>query len=169
MISSDRRTARIKASPASPKAVWAETSALYEKNNAHPSRRTERRRARSHSPVSLKRPLSLPVRRALPLPLPDARSPLLPEGRFQPAAALLCQFAVGTLSVPRGFHLYYITSGRASCQEDFTKESGKFCAVRCLYPILRSLYGRWEAYRLKNEAGNPGLAPYHPRRRNHRT
>ena len=126
MISSDRRTARIKASPASPKAVWAETSALYEKNNAHPSRRTERRRARSHSPVSLEGPLSLPMRRALPLPLPDARSPLLPEGRFQPAAALLCQFAVGTLSVPRGFIPIILPAAGGCVKKISQKKPGNF-------------------------------------------
>jgi hypothetical protein len=117
--------------------VWAEPNAACANKKRPPSHWTERRRARSHSPVSLKGPLSLPMRRALPLPLPDARSPPLPEGRFQPAAALLCQIAMGTLSVPRGFHPHYITSSSASCQEDFIKGeekrrrrgSGKPCAM----------------------------------------
>ena len=141
------RTARIKVWAAFSKAVGCRGKApagfgrsptlLAPTKKRPPSHWTERRRARSHSPVSLKGPLSLPMRRALPLPLPDARSPPLPEGRFQPAAAPLCQIAMGTLSVPRGFHPHYITSSSASCQEDFIKGeekrrrrgSGKPCAM----------------------------------------
>ena len=62
------------------------------------------------------RPVSRPIRRALPLPLPDAPSLRRPESRFQPLAAPLCLLGAGTLSVHRGFHLYYITSARALCQ-----------------------------------------------------
>src|SRR5699024_7538755 len=59
------------------------------KKTPAPSLWTERRSARFHSPVSLIGPVSRPKRRALPLPLPDAHSLRLPEGRLQPVAAPL--------------------------------------------------------------------------------
>ena len=135
--------------------------------NALLSQRTERRGARFHSPVSLERALSLPMRRALPLPLPDARSPQLPEGRFQPAAAPLCQIAMGTLSVPRGYISIILPAAGSRVKEISQKLPGnfvqfvrkrkqrtKFFLVPCRKFILR--FVRWKLPGCPQTAARPG-------------
>lgn len=94
------------------------SSNATEKRPCRPTRDGEARMRGStlllHSPG----PVSRPIRRALPLPLPDALSPRRPEGRFQRCAAPLCLLDAGTLSVHRGCVIRIILPAPGRCVKE---------------------------------------------------
>src|SRR5699024_5085404 len=104
-----------------PMVPWSETKYA-------PLPAAERHKVRFHSPVSLTGPVTGPNRRALPLPLPDAPSPLLPWARLQPAAGPLCPADHrGTLSVHRADIPIILPTLSRRVNRDFAGRGGTPC------------------------------------------